>query len=124
MLRRPPRSTRTDTLFPYTTLFRSDLARIARQYPPADDSDEEDLEQRLAKLRKALDAEDALGVVDRVHPRRLGRDQRHVELEGPKHHRTCNRCQRADKEQPAKRQGDERAKRPGRAARLGIDAAR
>src|SRR3546814_3161016 len=25
MLRRPPRSTRTDTLFPYTTLFRSDL---------------------------------------------------------------------------------------------------
>src|SRR3546814_8161449 len=28
MIRRPPRSTRTDTLFPYTTLFRSD--RIAR----------------------------------------------------------------------------------------------
>src|SRR3546814_2421068 len=27
MIRRPPRSTRTDTLFPYTTLFRS--------YPPA-----------------------------------------------------------------------------------------
>src|SRR3546814_19944390 len=27
MIRRPPRSTRTDTLFPYTTLFRS--ARIA-----------------------------------------------------------------------------------------------
>src|SRR3546814_10066367 len=29
MIRRPPRSTRTDTLFPYTTLFRSD--RIIRQ---------------------------------------------------------------------------------------------
>src|SRR3546814_16914225 len=30
MIRRPPRSTRTDTLFPYTTLFRSDqLAEIA-----------------------------------------------------------------------------------------------
>src|SRR3546814_7830267 len=27
MLRRPPRSTRTDTLFPYTTLFRSHDAR-------------------------------------------------------------------------------------------------
>src|SRR3546814_17906891 len=27
MLRRPPRSTRTDTLFPYTTLFRS-IARL------------------------------------------------------------------------------------------------
>src|SRR3546814_4969069 len=25
MLRRPPRSTRTDTLFPYTTLFRSHM---------------------------------------------------------------------------------------------------
>src|SRR3546814_18390157 len=29
MIRRPPRSTRTDTLFPYTTLFRSVAARIA-----------------------------------------------------------------------------------------------
>src|SRR3546814_11065431 len=27
MIRRPPRSTRTDTLFPYTTLFRSKEAR-------------------------------------------------------------------------------------------------
>src|SRR3546814_3649926 len=28
MIRRPPRSTRTDTLFPYTTLFRSTGARL------------------------------------------------------------------------------------------------
>src|SRR3546814_4782233 len=28
MVRRPPRSTRTDTLFPYTTLFRSGLCNI------------------------------------------------------------------------------------------------
>src|SRR3546814_10474608 len=27
MIRRPPRSTRTDTLFPYTTLFRSERSR-------------------------------------------------------------------------------------------------
>src|SRR3546814_10076115 len=33
MIRRPPRSTRTDTLFPYTTLFRS-LPRPRRR-PPA-----------------------------------------------------------------------------------------
>src|SRR3546814_13071998 len=40
MLRRPPRSTRTDTLFPYTTLFRSLLsdrhevrALLARSVP-------------------------------------------------------------------------------------------
>src|SRR3546814_9965973 len=31
MLRRPPRSTRTDTLFPYTTLFRSDGASLSRR---------------------------------------------------------------------------------------------
>src|SRR3546814_13758783 len=30
MIRRPPRSTRTDTRFPYTTLFRSPVARITR----------------------------------------------------------------------------------------------
>src|SRR3546814_5319034 len=29
MIRRPPRSTRTDTLFPYTTLFRSRLRNAA-----------------------------------------------------------------------------------------------
>src|SRR3546814_21187899 len=28
MIRRPPRSTRTDTLFPYTTLFRSVVQRL------------------------------------------------------------------------------------------------
>src|SRR3546814_17746821 len=41
MIRRPPRSTRTDTLFPYTTLFRSAffitgaLAAISLAYPPS-----------------------------------------------------------------------------------------
>src|SRR3546814_13013453 len=35
MIRRPPRSTRTDTLFPYTTLFRSRRSqrRVGRQDP-------------------------------------------------------------------------------------------
>src|SRR3546814_13445767 len=33
MIRRPPRSTRTDTLFPYTTLFRSISRHIAA--PPS-----------------------------------------------------------------------------------------
>src|SRR3546814_4057352 len=37
MIRRPPRSTRTDTLFPYTTLFRSasDPLPLAHQAPLA-----------------------------------------------------------------------------------------
>src|SRR3546814_1127990 len=32
MIRRPPRSTRTDTLFPYTTLFRSTLPRLPEDH--------------------------------------------------------------------------------------------
>src|SRR3546814_4640596 len=47
MIRRPPRSTRTDTLFPYTTLFRSHAghrssgdqrSRTRRLLPGADDA--------------------------------------------------------------------------------------
>src|SRR3546814_7928877 len=34
MIRRPPRSTRTDTLFPYTTLFRSVLSGRVKEYRP------------------------------------------------------------------------------------------
>src|SRR3546814_4967044 len=40
MIRRPPRSTRTDTLFPYTTLFRSyprDRGPCGRDHPSAPD---------------------------------------------------------------------------------------
>src|SRR3546814_20907078 len=33
MIRRPPRSTRTDTLFPYTTLFRSAVADADARSP-------------------------------------------------------------------------------------------
>src|SRR3546814_5162482 len=32
MIRRPPRSTRTDTLFPYTTLFRSELPQAGARH--------------------------------------------------------------------------------------------
>src|SRR3546814_9266468 len=35
MTRRPPRSNRTDTLFPSTTLFRSDAAQVDIQLYPA-----------------------------------------------------------------------------------------
>src|SRR3546814_1647326 len=45
MIRRPPRSTRTDTLFPYTTLFRSpentDEGKLAAEKPePKKDAEE------------------------------------------------------------------------------------
>src|SRR3546814_6802640 len=46
MIRRPPRSTRTDTLFPYTTLFRS----LGRQQPFPDAA-----RQQLAQHRDVVD---------------------------------------------------------------------
>src|SRR3546814_12885893 len=61
MIRRPPRSTRTDTLFPYTTLFRSRigepaaedqaqaLARIAVVLPKRLDGHSRDLVAALAE---------------------------------------------------------------------------
>src|SRR3546814_12768285 len=55
MIRRPPRSTRTDTLFPYTTLFRSPLARtvsdIALFLSITQGPDERDIQS----LKPALD---------------------------------------------------------------------
>src|SRR3546814_14211704 len=36
IMRRPPRSTRTDTLFPYTTLFRSDKSKFQSVILPTD----------------------------------------------------------------------------------------
>src|SRR3546814_15166255 len=37
MIRRPPRSTRTDTLFPYTTLFRSNSSTGSMLHSPLSD---------------------------------------------------------------------------------------
>src|SRR3546814_3127528 len=50
MIRRPPRSTRTDTLFPYTTLFRSEGAARLAPHPPGRAS--------CAVLRERLDLAD------------------------------------------------------------------
>src|SRR3546814_17719721 len=61
MIRRPPGSTRTDTLFPYTTLFRSYLE--ASEYIAND-----------ADLLVTLGGELGLSVpfIERFEPRRLG----------------------------------------------------
>src|SRR3546814_5460382 len=48
MIRRPPRSTRTDTLFPYTTLFRSYLLRP--RFPEHDVSNEYD--RRVQEVKR------------------------------------------------------------------------
>src|SRR3546814_18392035 len=56
MIRRPPRSTRTDTLFPYTTLFRSRRIGMTLDLDPilqvAQQPDQG--EQRLPALRRRL----------------------------------------------------------------------
>src|SRR3546814_17102408 len=70
MIRRPPRSTRTDTLFPYTTLFRS-LAQLRRRLRPHAHRLARQRRSRLAhvagKLRRTLPPHVAL------IPRRLCR---------------------------------------------------
>src|SRR3546814_19451933 len=53
MIRRPPRSTRTDTLFPYTTLFRSNYPQLASQ-------------PRFADLMVAIDEANNLINTERV----------------------------------------------------------
>src|SRR3546814_12427640 len=57
MIRRPPRSTRTDTLFPYTTLFRSDA--VARAHAA-------EVEGLLDMLGIALPVGDAGGLLGGV----------------------------------------------------------
>src|SRR3546814_4541044 len=44
MIRRPPRSTRTDTLFPYTTLFRSHRRGAERDAGSAEEIEQADWE--------------------------------------------------------------------------------
>src|SRR3546814_20620842 len=94
MIRRPPRSTRTDTLFPYTTLFRSqesagggrvEVAEQARRAHP------EEVVQQPAGSRRAVDAGEEGAVVpggmvdgtaeDGVPAQRLERLAGHVRRE-------------------------------------------
>src|SRR3546814_9857002 len=63
MIRQPPRSTRTDTLFPYTTLFRSDL--VAHEQVLGDLLGDRRGADRAARMRE-------------VGPRRVG-DAREID---------------------------------------------
>src|SRR3546814_1844403 len=64
MIRRPPRSTRTDTLFPYTTLFRSQFLHVRLHQRHKADVDDRDQAQRddqpgelMARVRRDRQAE-------------------------------------------------------------------
>src|SRR3546814_15274861 len=68
MIRRPPRSTLTDTLFPYTTLFRSKIARRGDLIIP---------HMRVARRQKLADAtrhgdEGACIISSRLEPQHGG----------------------------------------------------
>src|SRR3546814_7710492 len=91
MIRRPPRSTRTDTLFPYTTLFRSadrdsfDIANLGErpfdgcdpvdflvgieEIFEADHAEESTAEAHEADVRAIEDDLILLGVIDREFER-------------------------------------------------------
>src|SRR3546814_19459345 len=62
MIRRPPRSTRTDTLFPYTTLFRSHGYGSRNS---ARNSDSQRLEKIL--VRRGIEQAVDIGGVGRLH---------------------------------------------------------
>src|SRR3546814_12843783 len=55
MRRRPPRSTRTDTLFPYTTLFRSARLRDSGTNDDTAGQVGEKLREEIATCRAAVD---------------------------------------------------------------------
>src|SRR3546814_5050656 len=56
MILRPPRSTRTDTLFPYTTLFRSEQAERRRE------QDEEGKKRDQREIGEIARVDEAVGV--------------------------------------------------------------
>src|SRR3546814_6893523 len=73
MIRRPPRSTRTDTLFPYTTLFRSavdgEVGEV--QHPERQIDAERHQPEHQADLDSAEEGDDVHGV-SLTRPRRRG----------------------------------------------------
>src|SRR3546814_16469921 len=94
MIRRPPRSTRTDTLFPYTTLFRSAREADRRRRTP-------DLADRAraatrgvypARRRRGADPDDERAEAGGL---RLGRAARYPRAAGRPGHRPAGPYRRA-----------------------------
>src|SRR3546814_17724817 len=74
MIRRPPRSTRTGTLFPYTTLFRSEAAcsfKDVHQQPFVALFDKPDPRRLIDKVKYVDEQHAACCII--LHPKRAGR---------------------------------------------------
>src|SRR3546814_4770908 len=69
MIRRPPRSTRTDTLFPYTTLFRSSASRPA---PDAGEESDALVLDRFLPYRLSVLANTVSRAIARLYADRFG----------------------------------------------------
>src|SRR3546814_10711581 len=87
MIRRPPRSTRTDTLFPYTTLFRSRQVQqaVSRQRPQSRGLGEEKVlwpaeaePQAIVPFRGLSIAGVERSWADVPYPEKLGRSEEHT----------------------------------------------
>src|SRR3546814_19049831 len=90
MLRRPPRSTRTDTLFPYTTLFRS------RRGVPAVAADRRRLGTRPRPAQGPAGADELTPGLPCPHPARYRRRSRTVTIGSPRGHLQSRRTDRSD----------------------------
>src|SRR3546814_5808048 len=79
MIRRPPRSTRTDTLFPYTTLFRSESAQHLAQVHHA---------RRVIRVQHVhieADADFQIGLTEQRFHQHLGIDVAALGLSSEEH---------------------------------------
>src|SRR3546814_4724407 len=81
MIRRPPRSTRTDTLFPYTTPFPSPDRIEGEQLAGADpqihqERADEPADHRPAPIEEDHPADDRLGLAEHAVLRQIVDDQR------------------------------------------------
>src|SRR3546814_20058841 len=78
MIRRPPRSTRTDTLFPYTTLFRSTLRR-----PESDLGSSEVCDDQFVTIEQSLAFQPTAAILAGPAPTHVPLAQAFVENDVP-----------------------------------------
>src|SRR3546814_13102243 len=97
MIRRPPRSTRTDTLFPYTTLFRSVDADVVARHPALVRHQPAGLERDVVLEARVDRVEEAVARIQEVAVALMHLQRRRDHHLRPEHQRSQRRrrCDRA-----------------------------